>query len=411
MSEIQTQASSSKLKIYFGLIVIIAGIGGWLYFRQVGQSTNAVARRSPPVSVSVAKAEKQDVPIQLSALGTVNSTYTVTLHSRVDGQLNKIHFDEGQTVKQGQLLAELDPRPYQAALTQTQGQLLRDQALLRNAEIDLARYRRLWAQNSVAKQQVDTQEALVNQYRGTVKLDQGLVANAQLQLSYSRISSPISGRVGLRQVDPGNIVHSSDSSGLVTITQTQPINVLFSIPETNLSQLLQATRQNPQLVVEAWDRDYHTKLATGHLLAIDNQLNTNTGTVSLKAQFANDDQQLFPNQFVNIRLLLTTRKNAVTVPDVAVQTARQGSYVYLLNTDNSISMTPVSVGAGYGDRVIVEKGVQPGQQVVVDGLDRLRNGSKVVVRGEQGKTGGSGQSGQSGRSKGGAGQRAPSNAQ
>ncbi len=409
MSEIPTQVPSSKLKIYIGLLVIVAGVGGWLYFRQAGQSTNAAPRRSPPVSVSVAKAEKQDVPILLSALGTVNSTYTVTLHSRVDGQLNKIHFEEGQAVKQGQLLAELDPRPYQAALTQTQGQWMRDQALLRNAEIDLARYRRLWAQNSVAKQQVDTQEALVNQYRGTVKLDQGLVENAQLQLSYSRITSPVSGQVGLRQVDPGNIVHSSDASGLVTITQIQPINVLFSIPETNLSQLLQSTRQNPQLVVEAWDRDYHTRLASGHLLAIDNQLNVSTGTVSLKAQFANDDQQLFPNQFVNIRLLLTTRKNAVTVPDIAVQTARQGSYVYLLNTDNSISMTPVTVGAGYGDRIIVENGVQPEQQVVVDGLDRLRNGSKVVVRGEQGKTGGDGKSSQSGRSKGGAGQRAPSN--
>ena len=332
-----------------------------------------------PVAVAVALVQKQDVAVELTALGTVTSTSTVTVRSRVDGQLDKVHFTEGQLVKQGQLLAELDPRPYQAALTQMQGQLLRDQALLKNAELDLVRYQQLQKQDSIATQQVDTQKALVQQYEGTVKLDQGLVDNAQLQLSYSRITAPFSGRAGLRQVDPGNIVHASDSNGLVVITQIQPINVVFAVPETSLGQVLQASKATDQLKVAAWDRGNSNRLAEGTLMAIDNQLNASTGTVNLKARFANEQQQLFPNQFVNVHLQLGTQAAAVTVPTAAVQLGKVGSYVYAVNADQVVSLTKVTTGAVSGASTIITEGLQPGQRVVVDGLDKLRDGAKVEV--------------------------------
>nr|WP_240352171.1 MdtA/MuxA family multidrug efflux RND transporter periplasmic adaptor subunit [Chromobacterium alkanivorans] len=363
----------------WGLVVALALGGGWWWRQHAAADAAGQRRAAPPAAVGVAAAQLQNVPLQISALGTVNSTYTVTVRSRVDGQLDKLHFEEGQPVKQGQLLAELDPRPFQAALAQAEGQLLRDQALLQNAQLDLARYRQLLEQNSIAKQQVDTQAALVRQYQGTVKLDQGAVDNAKLQLSYSRVSAPVSGRAGLRQVDPGNIVHASDANGLVVITQTQPINVLFSVPEVSLGQVLRASRAQPGLAVEAWDRDNRNKLADGKLLAIDNQLNTSTGTVNLKARFANADEALFPNQFVNVRLSLGEQENAVTVPATAVQLGKTGSYVYTVNADSSVSLNPVSAGARVGDIVIVEQGLKPGQRVVVDGLDKLRDGAKVTV--------------------------------
>nr|WP_276539412.1 MdtA/MuxA family multidrug efflux RND transporter periplasmic adaptor subunit [Chromobacterium alkanivorans] len=363
----------------WGLVVALALGGGWWWRQHAAADAAGQRRAAPPAAVGVASAQLQNVPLQISALGTVNSTYTVTVRSRVDGQLDKLHFEEGQPVKQGQLLAELDPRPFQAALAQAEGQLLRDQALLQNAQLDLARYRQLLEQNSIAKQQVDTQAALVRQYQGTVKLDQGAVDNAKLQLSYSRVSAPVSGRAGLRQVDPGNIVHASDANGLVVITQTQPINVLFSVPEVSLGQVLRASRAQPGLAVEAWDRDNRNKLADGKLLAIDNQLNTSTGTVNLKARFANVDEALFPNQFVNVRLSLGEQENAVTVPATAVQLGKTGSYVYTVNADSSVSLNPVSAGARVGDIVIVEQGLKPGQRVVVDGLDKLRDGAKVTV--------------------------------
>lgn len=379
-----TQSAEPRRPFYrsplcWGLVVLLALGAGWWWRQHAAADAAAQKRGAPPTAVGVAAARLQNVPLQVSALGTVNSTYTVTVRSRVDGQLDKLHFEEGQQVKQGQLLAELDPRPFQAALTQAEGQLLRDQALLQNAQLDLARYQQLLQQNSIAKQQVDTQQALVRQYQGTVKLDQGAVDNAKLQLSYSRVSAPVSGRVGLRQVDPGNIVHASDTNGVVVITQTQPINVLFSVPEVSLGAVLQASRANPGLTVEAWDRDNRNKLADGKLLAIDNQLNTSTGTVNLKARFANAGEALFPNQFVNVRLSLGEQENAVTVPATAVQLGKVGSYVYVVNADNSVSLAKVSAGARVGDIVVIEQGLKPGQRVVVDGLDKLRDGAKVAV--------------------------------
>ena len=332
-----------------------------------------------PVAVAVATVQKQDVAVELTALGTVTATYTVTVRSRVDGQLDKILFTEGELVKQGQLLAELDPRPYQAALTQVQGQLLRDQALLKNAELDLVRYQQLQAQDSIAKQQVDTQKALVQQYEGTVKLDQGSVDNAQLQLSYSRMTAPVSGRVGLRLVDPGNIVHASDTSGLVVITQVQPINVVFAVPETSLGQVLQARTVTNQLKVAIWDRDNRNRLAEGTLLAIDNQLNPGTGTVNLKARFANEPSQLFPNQFVNVHLQLGTQADALTIPTAAVQLGKVGSYVYTVDTEQTVSIAQIATGFVSGGNTVVTQGLQPGQRVVVDGLDKLRDGAKIEV--------------------------------
>lgn len=364
------------------LLLLALAAGGWWWSSHRPAATDAAApkRGGGPVAVAVATVTQQDAPLQLGALGTVTATNTVTVHSRVDGQLMALHFEEGQLVQKGQLLAELDPRPFQAALTQAEGQLMRDQALLQNARLDLTRYQQLLAQNSIAKQQVDTQQALVAQYQGTVKLDQGAVATARLQLDYSRITAPLSGRVGLRQVDLGNIVHSSDSNGVVVITQTQPINVLFAVPETSLGQVLAAARAaKGKLQVEAWDRDNRHKLADGELLAIDNQLSTTTGTVNLKARFANADAALFPNQFVNVHLQLGDQPNATVLPSVALQQGKVGSYVYTVNPDQTVSISKVKTGAVSGDNTIIEEGVKAGQKVVVDGLDKLREGAQIKV--------------------------------
>jgi multidrug efflux system membrane fusion protein len=393
MSDATTPPPHTLRNVSLLLLALAAGGWWWNSHRTAAADTAAPKRGGAPVAVAVAAVTQRDAPLQLSALGTVTATNTVTVHSRVDGQLMALHFDEGQMVQKGQLLAELDPRPYQAALTQAEGQLLRDQALLQNARLDLSRYQQLLAQNSIAKQQVDTQQALVAQYQGTVKLDQGAVANARLQLDYSRITSPLAGRAGLRQVDPGNIVHSSDSNGVVVITQTQPINILFAIPETSLSQVLAANRAaKGKLQVEAWDRDNRHKLADGELLAIDNQLSTTTGTVNLKARFANADTALFPNQFVNVHLQLGVQANATVLPSVALQQGKVGSYVYTVNPDQTVSISKVRAGAVSGDNTIIDEGVKAGQKVVVDGLDKLREGAqvKVIDRAAQAESGGSG---------------------
>lgn len=380
MSDSTTTPSHALRNVSLLLLVLAAGGWWWNSHRTASADAAAPRRGGAPVAVAVVAVTQQDAPLQLSALGTVTATNTVTVHSRVDGQLMALHFDEGQMVQKGQLLAELDPRPFQAALTQAEGQLLRDQALLQNARLDLTRYQQLLAQNSIAKQQVDTQQALVAQYLGTVKLDQGAVASARLQLDYSRITAPLSGRVGLRQVDLGNIVHSSDSNGVVVITQTQPINVLFAVPETSLGQVLAAARAaKGKLQVEAWDRDNRHKLADGELLAIDNQLSTTTGTVNLKARFANADAVLFPNQFVNVHLQLGDQPDAIVVPSVALQQGKVGSYVYTVNPDQTVSISKVKTGAVSGDNTIIEEGVKPGQKVVVDGLDKLREGAQIKV--------------------------------
>ena len=386
----ENKSKSGRIFQFFLYCLLIAATIGslwWLYKKYPnGEGGQLRKGGTPPVAVTVETVQKKDVAIELSALGTVTSASMVAVRSRVDGQLEKIYFSEGESVKQNQLLAELDPRPYQATLTQTQGQLLRDQALLKNAQADLVRYKQLLAQDSIAVQQVDTQKAVIQQYEGIVKLDQGLVDNAQLQLGYSRIAAPISGRVGLRQVDPGNIVHTGDANGLVIITQIQPIDLVFAVPETSLSQVLQAKTKNSELQVEAWDRDRSSKLAEGKLLAIDNQLNTATGTVNIKARFANEDERLFPNQFVNVLLNLGKQADATTVPTAAVQLGKVGKYVYTVNEDKTVSLTKVTSGIISGYDTVISEGLQAGQRVVVDGLDKLRDGAKIEVI-EPGSTG------------------------
>ncbi|MCW5298197.1 MdtA/MuxA family multidrug efflux RND transporter periplasmic adaptor subunit [Herbaspirillum lusitanum] len=334
-----------------------------------------------PVGVAVARIS--DVNIYLTGLGGITPTATATVRSRVDGQLMKLHFKEGQLVKEGDLLAELDARPYQVAVTQAEGQLARDQAQLGAARLDLQRYRTLLSQDSIASQQVDTQAALVKQLEGTVKSDQGNLASARLQLTYSRVTAPVSGRLGLRQVDIGNIVHSSDTNGIVIITQVQPITAVFSIPEDNIPAVMKQLQAGKKLPTDAWDRDQKNKLASGMLLTIDNQVDATTGTIKLKAQFPNTDYALFPNQFVNIRMLLDTRKDAVTIPTAALQRGSKGLFVYVVKSDNTVTVRNVKTGPAQGDITAIEDGVASGETVVVDGIDRLREGAKVepVVRG------------------------------
>jgi multidrug efflux system membrane fusion protein len=330
-----------------------------------------------PIPVVAAKVERRDVDIYLDALGTVTPRNAVIVKSRVDGELMKLYFREGETVKAGDLLAQIDPRTFEAQLAEAKGALARDQALLDNALVDLDRYQTLLRQDSIAKQQVDTQAALVNQYRGAIAVDTAQIETAKLQLTYSRITAPISGRVGLRQVDPGNIISSGDANGLVTIAQMQPITALFSIPENNLPAVLDRMKRKAAVPVEAWNRNQTLKLASGTLLTADNQIDTATGTIRLRAQFENQEGTLFPNQFVNIRMLVEVDKNAVTMPLPALQRGRSGDYVYVVQNDQTVVLRHVKSGHISGETVVVEDGLQPGEIVVVDGADKLRDGAKV----------------------------------
>jgi len=377
----------TKPKMAIAVIVLAAaGYAGYSYFTASAPAADAGAGRAGrggganrPQPVSVAEVKSADVPIWVAAVGTAVPRNLVTVHTRVDGELLSVHFREGQMVTQGQLLAEVDPRPYQVQLTQANGQLARDAAQLKNAEIDFERYRELWAKDSIAKQQVDTQEALVRQYRGTVEADQGQVDSAKLQLTYTHITAPISGRVGLRPVDAGNQVHASDANGIAIIAQLQPMTVVFAVPESYLPAIGQRVAGGDDVAVEAWDREQKTRLASGRLLTTDNLIDTATGTIKMKAEFANKDSTLFPNQFVNTRLLLGVRKAALVVPGAAVLQGSRGAYVYVVDGEGAVTSVPVTPGPVDGGLVAVEGKLQPGNRVVTDGADKLRDGAKVEV--------------------------------
>jgi len=365
--------------------LLLVGISAFWFYNKLADQTGkpGFSKRGSgdgkPLPVQAAIAKSGDIDVFINALGTVTARNTATVKARVDGQLVRITFREGYAVKEGEILAYIDPRPFQVQLDQANGQLIRDQALLANAKLDLERYRGLLAKDSIAKQQVDTQEALVRQDEGVVLLDRAQVENAQLQLDFTHITAPVSGRLGLRQVDVGNAIHGSDASGLVVITETQPIHVIFAIPADNIAAVLARLRTGEALSVDALDRDGKTKLATGKLLTVDNQIDVATGTVRLKAEFANTDDKLFPNQFVNARLRVDTRHNAILMPVAAIQRGTQGIFVYVVGQDQAVAIRPVTLGPVSGDIVATEKGLASGEQVVTDGADKLREGAKVEV--------------------------------
>lgn len=360
------------------IVLIVLGVGIYLIrSRNESSAKNNYSNNDQPISVGVSPVQKQDVPYYLTGLGTVTAFNTVTVHTRVDGQIMKIYFQEGQFVHAGDLLAEIDPRPYQVALDQAEGQLAKDVASQNDARIDLSRYQQLFQSGVVARQQVDTQAATVGQYDGAIQSDRAQINNEKLQLEYCHVTSPIDGRVGLRLVDPGNIVHATDTNGMLVITQVRPIAVDFTLPEDELPQVVSEMKDR-RLTVEAYSRDDKTMLATGALLTIDNQIDTTTGTIKLKSQFPNNDLSLWPNQFVNTRLFLSVRKNAIVIPSAAIQKGSQGSFVYVVGSDNKATVRTVQADFNEGNISVMHASVlTPGEQVVIDGADKLQDGSIV----------------------------------
>jgi multidrug efflux system membrane fusion protein len=367
------------------VLLVVAGIVWWARQGSAPQpGGGGGGRNAAPMSIVPDNVSKGDIGININALGTVTSLATVTIRSQISGYLQKIDFKEGDEVKKGDLLAQIDPRPYEAALAQAKGNLTRDEALLKGAQVDLTRYQGLAAQNAVAHQTLDTQVALVAQDQGTVEADRAAVKSAEVNLQYCRILSPLDGRVGLRQVDQGNYVTPGDTNGLVVITQLQPISVLFTVPEDNLQAISKRLQAGATLPATAYDRSGATKIADGTLQTFDSQIDPTTGTIKLRAQFPNDTEVLYPNQFVNIQLLLDTHKDVTTMTTAGIQRGVPGTFVYLINADNTVSVRPIKLGITDGDRVEVLSGIAPGDRIVIDGADKLRDGAKINLRAEAG---------------------------
>ena len=377
----QSARPSRRLWIVLLVLACLVGVAAWIAqgrqarVQQAKPPAGAPAPR--PVPVVVTPVRTGDLNVFLTALGSVTPLNTVTVKSRVDGQLLRTHFTEGQIVHAGDLLAEIDPRPFQAQLTQAEGQLARDQANLANAQLDLERYKRLAAQEMIARQQLDTQQMVVNQAEAAMKMNAGNIDAIKLQLSYCRITAPISGRVGLRLVDPGNVIKAADAGGLVVITQLEPISLVFSVPEDSLRPILKRFRAGSAVAVDAYDREGRTKLATGTLAAIDNQIDPTTGTVRMKATFENKDGALYPNQFVNARVLIDVLHDALLAPAEAVQRGPQGPYVYVVKPDNVVQLRRVTVGANEAGTVAITSGVAAGEALVVDGVEKIQDGARV----------------------------------
>jgi multidrug efflux system membrane fusion protein len=404
---------SSKSRWWLWVVVLaVIGIGIW-YYRGAHSTSEAGGNAAGgaggwgkggpggpfgmmgPVPVVVTTAQKGDLPVYLIGLGSVTAFNTVTVRSRVDGQIVKVNFTEGQFVHEGDALIEIDPRPYQVMLEQAQGQLAKDQAQLHDVQVDYERYQLLYTDGVIPKQQVDTQEAQVGQYKGAIQADQATIDNAKLQLVYARITAPISGRVGLRLVDLGNIVHATDTTGLLVITQLQPISVIFTLPQDQLQQVLVKLRGGGQLPVQAYDRDDTTKIADGKLATIDNQIDPTTGTYKLKSIFSNDNNVLFPNQFVNVHMLVDTKRNVVIVPAAAIQRGPQGTYVYVVTGGDTVYIRTVTIAQTTGNNIGISSGINAGDVVVIDGQDKLQDKSPVIATTSPAGASGSGTSSQS----------------
>jgi membrane fusion protein, multidrug efflux system len=382
----QTTKPRSRRRVALISVLVLLVLGGVVWWSRQGSAPQQAAggRNAPPMSIVPETVGKGDIGINLNGLGTVTSLATVTVRTQISGYLLKVDFTEGQDVKKGDLLAQIDPRPYEATLAQVKGQLARDEALLKGAQVDLTRYQGLAAQNAVPHQTLDTQVALVAQDQGTVEADRGTVKSAEVNLQYCRILSPLDGRVGLRQVDQGNYVTPGDASGLVVITQLQPISVLFTLPEDNLQAISKRLQGGAVLPATAYDRSGANKIADGTLQTFDSQIDPTTGTIKLRAQFPNEARTLYPNQFVNVRLLLDTHKDVTTMSTAGIQRGVPGTFVYLINADSTVAVRPVKLGVTDGDRVEILSGLAPGDRVVIDGADKLRDGAKIVVRAETG---------------------------